>query len=631
MRPGPGHPELLALAEQVLAGGETVRSRLVRGRYPDENGQEVSLSLSLFRLSDHNGRVLGLALLAEDVTVRETALGRLRILDRAHQVIGNTLDVTATAQELVEVAVPAFADGIVVDVLEDAVQGRRLQPGQVGPDAVLRRAARRNVDAGPPLIDPGELLALPPHTPYSQSLADLRPRLIADVTGDEPWFAGDPVRARRLSALGVHSLLVLPLTVHNTALGLAVLYRHRRRDPFGPDDLRLAEKLASRTAMSLDRAHAYVRERTIATALQRHLLPAGPPDTSAAETAHLLLPGDHGADWFDVIPLSGARIALTVGTVSGRGIEAAAAMGQLRTAVQTLAAQDLAPDELLTRLDEAAARLAADAAPGPAGREFGQPAASCLYLVYDPVSRRCTAASAGHHPPLVLAPDGSDVALPLRAGPPLGAGGGRGSATAELAEGSLIALYSRGLVDRRDRPSEDGRRALRRILGTPDHDLAQLCDDAAYGLPPDPSADDASLLLARTRVLGEDRVAHWTLPLDPSVVVTARRLAGHQLAAWHLDGLTDSTTLVVSELVTNAIRYGSPPLTLRLLRDRELICEVSDGSSTTPHLRIADETDEGGRGLFLVGQLSRRWGTRFAERGKTIWSAQAYPADDRAG
>ncbi|MGW6915355.1 SpoIIE family protein phosphatase [Kitasatospora sp. NPDC054939] len=655
--PGVDAGELTALARRVLADGEPVRSRLLRWHRPADPPRAAALSVSLFRLESPVGRILGLAALVEDVTAREEAQSRLAVLADAHRNIGTTLNEATTAEELAAVAVPAFADGIVVDLLTETVQGRQLRHGRSGRDAVFQRAALRDVDGRhhASQVEPGTLFGLPPHTPFTQSLADLRPRLITRLDPDAPWLAADPERARRLAERGIHTLIATPLAVHDTVLGLAVFIRHRRADPFDAGDLQLAEELASRTALSLAKAHAYTRERTLATALQRRLLPSRPPEVSAVDTACLHLGGDDGADWFDIVPLSGTRVALTVGTVGGRGIEAAATMGQLRVAVRTLAAQDPAPAELLAALDDATEHLAAEpaAAPGPedpadadgiggpadlAGPEAGEvrdadasadPAAvvsaTCLYLVYDPLSRRCTAASAGHPAPLLSGPDGRPIDLPLRVGPPLGRGGGYEAASVELPEGSLIALPTTGLLHARGRSEHDARRLLHEVLARPDRDLAALCDDAAYAVQPAASEDDASLLLGRTRTLAADRVAVWTLPDDPAAVSKARSLAAQQLAEWQLHDLVETTRLIVSELVTNAIRYGAAPITLRLIRDRELICEVSDNSSTAPHMRQAEETDEGGRGLFLVMSLSHRWGTRFRARGKTIWSTQAVP------
>ncbi|OYP19348.1 MULTISPECIES: ATP-binding SpoIIE family protein phosphatase [unclassified Streptomyces] len=605
-------PELIALARQVLAGQAPVQDRLIRGRHPGDPDREMVISVSVFRVRPGEGHVLGVAVV-QDVTARQHAADRLDILHDAHRTIGTSLDVRATAEALADVVVHRFADAITVDVLDDAVRGAALPAGPVDADVPLRRVAFRSVTDRAGRIPPGGLTTFPFPTPFTQSLHDASPRLVARLRADEPWLAADPERARRLTDAGVHSLLVVPLVVRGSILGVVGCYRHRDPRPYDDEDLSLAEQLAQRTALSIDNARSYARERTVATALQRHLLPRTPPRLTAVDAACLHLPGTErgGGDWYDVIPLSGSRVALTVGDVTGSGIEAAAAMGQVRTALTTLAVRDLAPEELLSCLDGVTGSLT---------RDTGEPVtASCLYAVFDPVTRTCTVASAGHAAPVAVGPLGEPLSVDPPAGPPLGTGCGRYEALrVELPDGSLLALYTHGLV----RSAPDARGTLLRLLGQPDRALRRIADDAVYSLLRGQGEDDAVLLLARTRGLDEDRLAEWTLPEDPAVVGTARRLAEHQLAAWHLEGLAFPTELIVSELVTNAIRYGSPPIRLRMIRDRGLLCEVSDGSSTAPHLRHAHATDEGGRGLEIVAQLADRWGTRFGRRGKTIWCEQ---------
>ncbi|MEW2290467.1 SpoIIE family protein phosphatase [Streptomyces sp. NPDC047841] len=605
-------PELLSLARQVLAGEARVRGRLIRGRPPGDPGRETVLSVSVFRVRPGDGPVLGVAVV-EDVSAPQHAADRLDILHDAHHAIGTSLDVRDTADALAEVVVGRFADAVSVDVVDEAVRGAALSAGPVDADVPLRRVAFRSVSDPARQGPSGTLDTFPFPTPFSRSLQDASPRLVTHLTPDEPWLATDPERARLLTDAGVHSLLITPLVVRRTVLGVVCFYRHRDPRPYDEDDLCLAEQLAQRTALSIDNARSYARERTIATGLQRHLLPRTPPRLTAVDTAALHLPGTRGGggDWYDVIPLSGSRVALTVGDVTGSGIEVAAAMGQLRTALTTLAVRDLAPEELLTCLDETTAALTRDAG--------GPVTASCLYAVFDPVTRACTAASAGHAPPVALGALGDPLVLEPPAGPLLGTGRCEYEAVrVELPDGSLLALYTNGLV----RAAANARQTLLRVLSHPGRPLSRLADDAVYALLPGQGEDDAVLLLARTRGLAEDRLAEWTLPKDPAVVGTARRLAEHQLAAWGLADVAFATALIVSELVTNAIRYGSPPIRLRMIRDRTLICEVSDGSSTAPHLRNARAIDEGGRGLALVARLAARWGTRFGRRGKTIWCEQ---------
>ncbi|OIJ98509.1 hypothetical protein BIV23_29585 [Streptomyces monashensis] len=359
--------------------------------------------------------------------------------------------------------------------------------------------------------------------------------------------------------------------------------------------------------------------------LQRSLLPHHRPTRLAVETGTRYLPADPqagvGGDWFDVIPLSGARVALVVGDVVGHGIHASAAMGRLRTAVRTLADVDLTPDELLTQLDDLILEEVEEGI-----ESVGEVGATCLYVVYDPIAGHCTMASAGHLAPAVVTPDGRVRFLRVAPGPPLGVGGLPFEATdSRLPEDSLIVLYTDGLVQTRRRDIDSGQRTLLETLTRAAPSPEATCDRIVETLLPGTPDDDAAVLVARTHIMGASHVASWNLPADPAAVATARRRAARQLSIWGLRDAADSTELIVSELVTNAIRHAHPPIQLRLIHDTALICEVSDASSTTPHLRRARVLDEGGRGLFLVGQVAERWGTRHTATGKTVWAEQPPP------
>jgi anti-sigma regulatory factor (Ser/Thr protein kinase) len=279
---------------------------------------------------------------------------------------------------------------------------------------------------------------------------------------------------------------------------------------------------------------------------------------------------------------------------------------------------DLPPDELLTHLDDLVTHLAGDH-----DDDVPELGATCLYAVYDPVARRLSLAAAGHPAPVLVLPGAAAEPVTMSPGPPLGVGGLPFEAIElELPEGSLVALYTDGLLERdMDRTTAE----LCRALSAPADSLEELADGVLKAVLPEESGDDVVLLLARTRALGADQVATWEITPDPARVAATRQAAAEQLAAWGLEETAFVTELVVSELVTNAIRYGEPPVQLRLIRDRTLICEVSDSSSTSPHLRRAHAYDEGGRGLLLVAQLTQRWGSRPSGRGKTIWCEQPLP------
>jgi len=365
-----------------------------------------------------------------------------------------------------------------------------------------------------------------------------------------------------------------------------------------------------------------MRERDMALSLQRSLLPQRLPEQDAVEVATRYIPAGRqpgiGGDWFDVIPLSGARVALVVGDVVGHGIHASATMGRLRTAVRTLADVDLPPDELLTHLDDLVIRLSAETEAAEYSSEIG---ATCCYAVYDPLSRVCTLASAGHPPPVCVLPDGTVAPAKVSNGPPLGLGGLPFEATEfELPEGSLLVLYSDGLIETRDHDIDHGFDVLCRTLAHAEPSLEATCDAVFEALISSWPRDDVALLVARTRALDDEHVATWTVEPDPAEVTRVRKEVSRRLSAWGLADSSFTAELIASELVTNSIRYAAPPISLRLIHARTLVCEVSDGSSTSPHLRRARAYDEGGRGLMLVAQLAHRWGTRHTAQGKTIWA-----------
>jgi serine phosphatase RsbU (regulator of sigma subunit)/anti-sigma regulatory factor (Ser/Thr protein kinase) len=553
---------------------------------------------------------------------------RLELLHEAGLRIGTTLDVTRTAEELAEVAVPGFADFAAIDLPDSVLRGE--EPGELGADTPLRRIALGTVLERMRLYDVGDPVQYVPSTPQARSLESKQSVLEPVLAEAGGWLAQDPARLERVLTAGVHSLITVPLRARGATLGVVSFYRSEKPAPFENDDLSLAQELVGRAAICIDNARRFTREHNTALTLQRSLLPRGRPDQSAVEVAYRYLPAQAGVggDWFDVIPLSGARVALVVGDVVGHGLHAAATMGRLRTAVHNFCSLDLPPDDLLAHLDDLVGRL--DRGEGwaveNAHSDSGIIGATCLYAVYDPVSRRCTLTRAGHPLPAVVRPDGTVEFVDLPAAPPLGLGGMPfETVELELAEGSQLVLYTDGLVEDRHRDIDSGLDTLRSVLARADRSPEDTCEEILDALLPARPSDDVALLVARTHVLGPERVAQWDLPSDPAVVSRSRAAVTEQLAAWGLDELAFTTELVASELVTNAIRHATGPVQLRLLRDRALICEVFDGSGTSPRLRRARTEDEGGRGLFLVAQLTERWGTRYTPDGKIIWTEQPLP------
>jgi PAS domain S-box-containing protein len=641
IQPGLPTKEIEKQMRRVLETGRPVIGFEHVGRTRAAPHRDHSHSMSFVRLEDDLGHPIGVYYTVVDNTDRYRVRQRLALLDRASQYIGRTLDVMQTAQDLADVAVPDLADFVAVDLLEPVVRGGETSPGRVaeqGATPVLLRAGHQSVNPGVPeaVVEIGGRASYFPDSPPVRSL----------LSGD-PWREErlDPLalewacdipggRAARFLDLGLHTAIVVPIRARGVTLGVTTFFRRRRDEPFDPDDQRLAEEFVARAAVCIDNARRYTRERSAAVVLQQSLLPHGTLDQEAVEVASTYLPADAlsdvGGDWFDVIPLSGARVALVVGDVVGHGIDAAATMGRLRTAVQTLAALDVRPEELLAHLDDLVGRIVREERRAAASGAATALGASCLYLVYDPVAGECCVASADHPAPAVLAPDGSVSFPDVPLGPGLGVGGlPFESVDVALPEGSVLALFTDGLLATRP-PSTDsdaalgaGRERLRRALRDRQQlPLNSLCRTVVDELLPERPEDDLALLLAKTRRLGSTQVASWDLPTDPAYVARARELAQRQLRDWGLERLAFTTELVVSELVTNAIRYAAGPIRLRLLRERSLICEVFDTGATAPHLRHPRTTDEGGRGLFLISQFTQRWGTRYTTQGKIIWAEQ---------
>ncbi|MER5538539.1 SpoIIE family protein phosphatase [Streptomyces mirabilis] len=553
----------------------------------------------------------------------EVARERLKLLYDAGLGVGTTLDVRRTADELARVAVPRFADFVTVDLADAVLHGE--EPAPTATD--LRRIAVCGLRNDHPLYERGRLIDFVPSTPQARGYGSGRSELVTDLSTATGWHAQDPERTREIIDYGIHSLIAAPIQAGGVVLGVANFWRAKQHEPFDEEELSLAEELVARAAVSIDNARRYTREHALAVTLQRSLLPRALPEQSALDVGYRYLPAQSGVsgDWFDVIPLPGSRVALAVGDVVGHGLHAAATMGRLRTAVHNFSTLDLPPDELLSHLDDLVGRIDqderdTDAAAGVVG-------ATCLYAIYDPVTRRCVMARAGHLAPALVLPDGTVTFVDVPTGPPLGLGGlPFETAELDIAEGAQLVLYTDGLIEDRRRDLDVGMELLRVALaGHPDRSPEESCQAVLDELLPGRPKDDVALLIARTRGLPPDRIADWDVPLDPAAVAGMRETVSQKLDEWGLSELGFSTELILSELITNAIRYGSEPIHVRLIHDRTLICEVSDSSSTSPHLRYAATMDEGGRGLFLVSQMAERWGTRYTPQGKVIWAEQALP------
>ncbi|MEV6005227.1 SpoIIE family protein phosphatase [Streptomyces sp. NPDC051976] len=562
---------------------------------------------------------------------------RLRYVGAATRRIARGLDLDEILLGLCRSAVPAFADAILV-YLRDP-----LPVGDERPSGPLRLRLRRSDGslegpADPSATDPvGSGLLLPAlESAYGgagDTIGVLLDGPLAEVLrGVRPVFADSPRAADALAELlgqpggqdeplpglptGRRALLA-PLRGRRRVIGAAVLLRRADRPPFEPDDLLVAAQLATHTALGVDKAVLYGREAYIADALQREMLPDSLPQPTGVQLASRYLPAAEsarvGGDWYDAIPLPGSRVALVVGDVMGHSMTSAAIMGQLRTTVQTLAGLDLAPQEVLYHLDEQAQRLGQDRM------------ATCVYAVYDPIAHRLVVANAGHPPPILLHADGLAEVLRVPPGAPIGVGGVPFEAVELPAPaGATLLLYTDGLVESRSRDVWGGIELLRERL----HDAATvvsppplepLCDEVLEILGPGDRDDDIALLAARFDGIAPSDVAYWFLEPQPQTPGRARRLVRQALRRWDLEDQLEAAELLVSEIVTNAVRYAERPITLRLLRTDVLRCEVGDDAPLLPRMRHAAPEEEGGRGLYLVNRMAQRWGATRLGAGKVVW------------
>jgi anti-sigma regulatory factor (Ser/Thr protein kinase) len=547
---------------------------------------------------------------------------RLAWLNQASTVIGTTLDLERTAQELADFAVPRLADGAAVDLLESVLRGEGGERWTGTEPPVTRAVAVSSIvemeDLEPD--EPGELSVHPQTLLSVHCLRAQEPVLLSRMRRDDyVRVAPTPSAAVKLRQAGVHSYMAVPLTARGVLLGVADFVRGPGSPPFTRADVELAMELASKAAVFIDNARLYGREREHVLSLQRSLLPRATPNTPGLEVFTHYTPGTDpsgvGGDWFDVVALPGGRTALVVGDVMGHGVPAAATMGRLRTVGRTLLALDTAPDRVLARLDLAARDLEDDQV------------ATCLCAVYDPATASCTIAGAGHMPPLLVDAGGTVSRVEVPAGAPLGAGViPYDSTTVPVPAGSRLVLYTDGLVKTR---RSDIDVQLRRLVETAPEMVDRLLESRdPAGIPPgsEKRFDESVLLVAAGGKLppGTD-LCVWSLPPDGTAASVARSLVTERLARWGLEELSDVAELVVSELVGNALRYGGGPGQLRLMRHERLTLEVSDTGPDLPQIQHAELSDEGGRGLQLVNMLSRNWGSCRTPGGKVVWAEQDIP------
>ncbi|WP_246052543.1 ATP-binding SpoIIE family protein phosphatase [Actinocorallia herbida] len=543
---------------------------------------------------------------------------------------GSNLDLDLCTRALADVIVPHYCNVASIVLLESLVAADESH-GEANGSAVLRRLALATDNHEPDwsaTFPTGEVLVYPPGTPYRECLDRAAPVHLKHMTAEQAGriadaWRRDPVR----ELLDDVSMVILPL-IGKTGklLGLMACTRTPGFRRFDAYDVEIGMEFASRAAIVIDNARRFSRERATALTLQRSLLPLRLSHPSSVEVKHRYLPGSKlvevGGDWYESISLPGGRVALIVGDVAGHGVKAAVTMGRLRTALHTLANLDYPPADALHIVHELMTEL------GEQEPHF----ATCVFGVYDATTGTLEIASAGHLPPLLLRADGTPEYLELPDAPPLGVVGGNPIESREFAveDGSMFVIYTDGLVESRGRDIDDGLDRLKGIfdpsaLDRPMEDLAKACLAGVYD---NVDRDDIALLIARLRRLPEDTRVSWTLPNELAAVRRARGLVRTQLDEWGLADLSYTAELLASELVTNALRYSPGPLEVRLLRERTLVIEVMDRSAALPRLRRAADDDEGGRGLLVVSEYARRWGTRRTALGKVVWCDLRLPGID---
>src|SRR5215467_10619367 len=555
----------------------------------------------------------------------DPALMRHALLDGAVRRIGGALDIEQMAPELVNILVPHFCNSAGLLMLE-SVMGDVEHP-DVSPDGLnlVRRLAIAHDDSDSSwdaAFPVGEILRYPADTPYTRCLANREPVCVVMTEEAASKLAKAWFRTPVARLVAGTSMLLLPLLAGDAMLGFFVCVRRPGFHRFDAYDTEIGMEFASRAALFMDSARRYSRERATALTLQRSMLPTGLSHPRSVEVRHRYLPGSKlievGGDWYESIALPGGRVALVVGDVAGHGVRAAVTMGRLRTAIKTLTMLELSPAETLQRLDDLMHELG----------EFEPHFATCVYAIFDTVDGTCEVASAGHLPPLLVRPDGSSEFLDVSPAPPLGIGSSpMGSRTLRIDDGSLLVMYTDGLVEKRNEDIDQGLAGLQRLFG-PDsaaRPVEELCKAILAGAYADQQRDDIAVLMARLSRIDGSQAATWVLPGELTSAGEARTLVGEPLEKWDLASMVPTTQLLVSELVTNAIRYTHGPVTLRLLLERTLTCEIADSSPALPRMRYAARDDESGRGLQIVSQLSLRWGARRTAGGKIVWCEQQFP------
>jgi len=612
---------LTSLLEAVKAGREA--TAVLTFRAQRSNPIDTVVTLQPMR-SDNDACPAALAILRMPPPSVEQfldpALMRHALLDETFRQMGATLDLDQMARGLINIVVPHFSNSAGLLLLESLVAADEPPAPQDNGSHLLRRMAVATDNNDPEwdaTFPTGEVLRYPPGTPYTECMETGKPIRERTMTSAEAMdLAESWLRRPMAKLLSGTSMLILPLNARGTTLGFIVCNRRKGFRSFDAYDTEIGMEFANRASIFIDNARRYNRERATALTLQRSLLPTGLSAPPSVEVGHRYLPGSQlievGGDWYESISLPGARVSLVVGDVAGHGVRAAVTMGRLRTAIQTLSTLELPPAESLQQLHELMLKI------GEREPHF----ATCAYATYDAVNGTCEVASAGHLPPLLVRPDGSSEFLDVSPAPPLGVGEGLiSSRTFEIEDGSLFVLYTDGLVESRGRDIDDGLKRLQSVFDADSApgDMEDLCKSVLAGAYADQHRDDIAVLIARLARIDGSQQASWSLPGELTAAHEARALVVEPLEKWDLTSMVDTTQLLVSELVTNAITHAEGQVTLRLIKERALVCEVLDTSSAMPKLQQAASSDERGRGLQIVSKLSSRWGARRVPAGKIVW------------
>lgn len=541
---------------------------------------------------------------------------RLELLAEAGRIFSAPLDTELTSMQFSRLVVGRIGDAVSVHLREA--------------DGRYTLAAAEHIDPAHGRIQRIVSVQLPRHITevYDRIIDDGEPVLVADVPYDA--FVGsitDDAMREVLAERPPKSCIMLPLVAGGHALGImSVTTVEGGHAPLTNDDVERLTELAGRLALALDGARLLRQQTEIAHTLQRSLLPAGLPRVPGAEVAVRYLPGtegvDVGGDFYDVIPLPSGRIGLVVGDVMGRGVRAAAVMGQLRAAVRAYSLEGHPPAALLARLDRLVSTL-----------EDGL-LVTALYAEWDPSRNRVVCSCAGHLPPLVRLPGEAPAYLQVEPAVPLGVGAsGYTEVEVTLPPGSLWLAFTDGLVEGPDLPVDDGMRRLSLAVAGA-HTAMAACDAALAALRPAGGGrqydDDTALLALATSAadVASDEVAPGDgtdsieLAAETASPSRARVHVAELLERWGLRSIADSATLLTSELVTNGVRHAGTVMRLSVSRvdDRTVRISVTDHApGADVQLRSVADDAEGGRGLFLVEQLAAGWGSSSDANGKTVW------------